>query len=407
MSTEQQKPAEHKPVLIAGAGPVGILNALGLARAGVPVRVFERAGAVASSPRAMVYHWSVLDGLERLGLFEDAVARGFLKQDYTYKVHKTGEQINYGLKSLEGRVKHPYNLHLGQNALVEIALEHLARHPHAEVLWDHKFIGVEQGPDSLTASFATPQGTTTAEGSWLIGADGARSRVRDSQDIAFDGMTWPERFVATNIRYPFEAAGYSQTTMLIDDRFGAIITKIDNSGDTGLWRYTYCEDAALPVEGVEERMPDFFASIVRDPENVVVDAYSPYSMHQRAAVTFRSGRVLLAGDAAHATNPTGGLGLTSGLFDTYVLSEALAAVVKGEAPESVLDEYATERRRVFVDIVSPAASNNKRLVYHSSDDARLEEDLAVLRRLPVDEDAVVQRLMFPKSLETRSLIGAW
>lgn len=398
---------QQKPVLVVGAGPVGILNALGLARAGVPVRVFERGAAVVNSPRAMVYHWSVLDGLERLGLFEDAVSRGFLKQDYTYKVYKTGEEIRYGLKSLEGRVKHPYNLHLGQNALVETALEHLARHPHAEVLWDHKFTGVEQSQDSVTAAFATPQGTITAQGSWLIGADGARSSVREGQQIAFEGMTWPERFVATNIRYPFEAAGYSQTTMLIDDRFGAIITKIDNSGETGLWRYTYCEDAALPEEGVEERMPDFLASIVSDPQNVVVEAYSPYSMHQRAAATFRSGRVLLAGDAAHATNPTGGLGLTSGLFDTYVLSEALAAVVKGEVSETVLDDYATERRRIFVEIVSPAASNNKRLVYHSSDEARLEEDLAVLRQLPVDEDAVVQRLMFPKSLETRSLIGAW
>jgi 3-(3-hydroxy-phenyl)propionate hydroxylase/6-hydroxy-3-succinoylpyridine 3-monooxygenase len=130
-------------------------------------------------------------------------------------------------------------------------------------------------------------------------------------------------------------------------------------------------------------------------------------MHQRAASTLRAGRVLLAGDAAHATNPTGGLGLTSGLFDTYVLSEALAAVVNGEADETVLDEYARERRRVFVEVVNPAASNNKRMVYHSSDPVRLEQDLEELRRLTTDEDFVVKRLMFPKSLETPSLIGAW
>ncbi|WP_262103877.1 NAD(P)/FAD-dependent oxidoreductase [Arthrobacter sp. Marseille-P9274] len=402
MNNEQQQ-----PVLIIGAGPVGILNALGLARAGVPVAVFERAAEVVQSPRAMVYHWSVLDGLERLGLFEDATARGFLKQDYTYKVHKTGEEIHYGLKSLEGHVKHPYNLHLGQNVLVEIALEHLSRYPNAEVFWNHKFVGLEQDADSVTASFETAKGTVTASGSWLIGADGARSRVRQSQGIDFDGITWPERFVATNIRYPFEAAGYSQTTMLIDDQYGAIITKIDNSGETGLWRYTYCEDASLPEEQVAERMPGFFASIVKDPENVVVEAFSPYSMHQRAATSFRSGRVLLAGDAAHATNPTGGLGLTSGLFDTYVLAEALAAVIRGEADDAVLDEYARERRRVFTEIVNPTASNNKRMVYHSSDPERLEEDLAALRRLRTDEEAVVKRLLFPKSLETPSLIGAW
>lgn len=398
---------EQEPVLVVGAGPVGILNALGLARAGVPVHVFERGEAIAQTPRAMVYHWSVLDGLERLGLYEDAVQRGFLKQDYTYKVHKTGEEVRYGLQSLEGKVKHPHNLHMGQNVLAELALEHLAKYPHAQVHWGYKFTGLEQDTETVTATFTTDDGDATFTGSWLIGADGARSAVRESQDIEFEGFTWPERFVATNIRYPFEAAGYGQTTMLIDDRFGAIISKIDNSGDTGLWRYTYCEDASLPVDEVETRMPGFFASIVEDPENVVVDAYSPYSMHQRVAATLRSGRVLLAGDAAHATNPTGGLGLTSGLFDTYVLSEALAAVVKGEAAESVLDDYARERRRVFVDVVNPAASNNKRMVYHSDDPERLEQDLAELRRLTSDEDYVVKRLMFPKSLETPSLIGAW
>jgi 2-polyprenyl-6-methoxyphenol hydroxylase-like FAD-dependent oxidoreductase len=88
--------------------------------------------------------------------------------------------------------------------------------------------------------------------------------------------------------------------------------------------------------------------------------------------------VLLAGDAAHATNPTGGLGLTGGMFDTFVLQEALAAVIRGEADEAVLDEYARERRRVFLEVISPAAVENKRLIFHSSDPERLRRDWAVL-----------------------------
>jgi 3-(3-hydroxy-phenyl)propionate hydroxylase len=405
MSTESS--SVSPTVLVVGAGPVGILNALGLARAGVNVKVFERGLDIAMAPRAMVYHWSVLDGLQRMGLLEDATERGFLKQDYTYKVHKTGEEINFGLGSLEGIVEHPHNLHLGQNVLVQIALEHLAKYPNAEVHWGHKFTSLVQDEDSVTATFQTPSGETEVSGAWLIGADGAGSRVRAAVGIDFEGVTWPERFVATNIRYPFEAEGYSQTTMLIDDTYGAIISKIDNSGETGLWRYTYCEDAALPEESVSERMPGFFAQIVQDPDKVVVDAFSPYTMHQRSATSYRANRVLLAGDSAHATNPTGGLGLTSGLFDTYVLAEALAAVIAGEADESVLDDYATERRRVFTEIVSPAASNNKKLVYHSDDQEVLEGQLENLRRLETDKEAVVQRLLFPKSLETKSLIGAW
>lgn len=393
-------------VLIVGAGPVGVLNALRLARRGIQVELFERNTAVTQSPRAMVYHWSVLDGLERLGVYDDAVAAGFLKQDYTYKVHKTGEEINYGLSVLEGLVSHPHNLHLGQHRLAEIALDHLARHDNATVHWGHALVDVRQNDESVTAVFDTDGGPVEATGTWMIGADGAGSRVRHSLGIEFEGFTWPERFVATNIRYPFETNGFSQTTNLIDDVYGAIISKIDNTGTTGLWRYTYCESADLPEKTVPERMPTFFAAILPTDERPEVAAFSPYRMHQRAATQFRAGRVLLAGDAAHATNPTGGLGLTSGLFDTYVLEESLAAVMTGHADPRVLDRYADERHRVFTQQVSPTASANKRLVYHSDDPSSLEETLRGLRRLETDPDAARERLMFVKSLETPSLLEA-
>jgi len=127
-------------------------------------------------------------------------------------------------------------------------------------------------------------------------------------------------------------------------------------------------------------------------------------MHQRAATTMRAGRVLLAGDAAHATNPTGGLGLTSGLFDTFVLYDSLAAVIKGTARESVLDRYAEERRRTFLEIASPQATANKRLIYHTSDPVELEARLAKLRALAADEDAQRTSFLFTKQLETPPLV---
>ena len=127
-------------------------------------------------------------------------------------------------------------------------------------------------------------------------------------------------------------------------------------------------------------------------------------MHQRAASTMRAGRVLLAGDAAHATNPIGGLGLTSGLFDTFVLYDALGAVIKGTADESVLDRYAQERRRTFLEIASPRATANKQLLYHTSDPERLEAELSKLRALAADEDAQRTSFMFTKHLETPPLV---
>jgi 3-(3-hydroxy-phenyl)propionate hydroxylase/6-hydroxy-3-succinoylpyridine 3-monooxygenase len=400
-------PGGDGSVLVVGAGPVGALNALGLARAGVPVTLVDRAPGVVQSPRAVVYHWSVLDGLERLGVYDEAVRRGFLKQDYEYRVFATGERIRYGLRSLEGRVAHPHNLHLGQHVLVEVVLAELARYEHAEVCWQHELVAVDQDDDGVRATVATPGGTTSLTAGWLVGADGAGSGVRRALGMPFEGMTWPERFVATNVRYPFQEHGFAQTTFLVDDVYGAVIAKLDESPGGGLWRYTYCEDASLPEEGVLDRMPRFLDAVLPDPAGFELVAYAPYRMHQRAAPRFRQGRVVLAGDAAHVTNPTGGLGLTGGLFDTFVLQEALAAVVHGQVGEEVLDEYARERRRVFVDLVSPAASDAKRLVFHSSDPVRLAADLAALRRLQDDEQAAAERLMFTKSLETRSLVGAW
>lgn len=388
-------------VLIVGAGPVGLLGALGLAQTGIKVTLIEREPYIVDSPRAVVYHWSVLDGLERLGLLQEARALGFPKQDYDYLVFRTRERISFSLEPLSAITPHPYNVHLGQNKLAELALRRLQQMPNFAVHWNTRFTGLEQDDSGVTVSAATAAGTREFRTGWVIGADGAGSSVRRAVGLHFDGMTWPERFVATNIHYDFEGDGYARATLMIDPQFGAIIAKIDNQG---LWRCTYCEDTSLPEEGVLERMPQYFKTILSRPGEYRLAMHSPYRMHQRAAERFRAGRVILAGDAAHVTNPTGGLGLTSGLFDMFALYEALAAVIHGESSDEVLDRYAEERRRIFLEYVSPQATENKRLIYHSSDRARLEEDLKRLRRLETDPDFVLQVVSFTKKLETPSLL---
>jgi 2-polyprenyl-6-methoxyphenol hydroxylase-like FAD-dependent oxidoreductase len=115
---------------------------------------------------------------------------------------------------------------------------------------------------------------------------------------------------------------------------------------------------------------------------------------------------VLAGDAAHVTNPTGGLGLTSGLFDSYALVPALAAVILEHADDEVLDRYSEARRDAFISIASPQATLNKRLIYHANGGGQgLEDSLANLRRLATDPDFLRQRLMFTRSLDTAPLLG--
>jgi 3-(3-hydroxy-phenyl)propionate hydroxylase/6-hydroxy-3-succinoylpyridine 3-monooxygenase len=384
-------------VIVVGGGPTGFMTALGLARAGVAVTVIEAEPQISNSPRAAVYHWSVLDGLDRLGILEEAQNLGFLKQEYTYIVRRTGERIEYSLDVLEGHTPYPYNLHLGQHHLAEIAMRRLVGLPNTSVHFSTGLRRLTQDSAGVTLSVDSPGGPQELRAQWVIGADGAGSTVRQQLGLAFDGMTWPERFVATNVYYDFERYGYTRTTLLIDDRYGAVIAKLDNEG---LWRCTYMEDSALPEETFLERLPETYAAILPGASDYRIERASPYRMHQRSAPVYRAGRVVLAGDAAHVTNPTGGLGLTSGLFDSYMLYPRLAAVILEGAGDGLLDQYSRVRRDIFLDRVSPQAVLNKQLIFHANGGgSRLEEALTMVRRLATDRSFLLERLMFTKSLE--------
>jgi 2-polyprenyl-6-methoxyphenol hydroxylase-like FAD-dependent oxidoreductase len=390
-------------VIVIGGGPVGFINALGLAQAGIRVTVIEAEPEIINSPRAAVYFWSVLDGLGRLGILADAQAVGVRKQDYTYLVRGTGERIVYSMETLKDHTAHPYNLHLGQHLLADIAMRRLKMFPNASVRFGARLQALQQDADGVTLTVAIEQHTEELRARWVIGADGAASSVRRLLGLSFDGLSWQERFVATNVTYDFERYGYARATFVIDDRFGAVIAILNNDG---LWRCTYMEDAALAEDTFLERLPHMYKEILPGGGCYELVAASPYRMHQRSAPRYRVGRVVLAGDAAHVTNPTGGLGLTCGLFDSYALYPALAAIVVEGVNDEVLDRYSAARRDIFLNRVSPQATANKRLIYHANGGgAELEEALASLRRLGTDREYLSQRLMFTRSLETPSLLG--
>jgi 3-(3-hydroxy-phenyl)propionate hydroxylase/6-hydroxy-3-succinoylpyridine 3-monooxygenase len=213
-------------------------------------------------------------------------------------------------------------------------------------------------------------------------------------------MTWPERFVATNLHHDFEGGGCHQSTLMVDDTWGAVIVKITAEG---LWRCTFMEDAALPEESYFDRLPEAYKHLLPGPGSYELERAAPYKMHQRCAASFRQGRVLLAGDAAHVTNPTGGFGLTTGLFDAFSLWPTLAAVVLDGADPALLDTWAEERRRIFLDKTDPQARAYKDFVFHACGGGeRLETALDAMRRMVADPDYRLQRLMFTKGLETTS-----
>jgi 3-(3-hydroxy-phenyl)propionate hydroxylase len=394
---------EHSSVVIVGAGPVGMICALGLARAGVDVTVLERNAGIVPEPRAMTYHWTVHEGMKRLGLLDDMIQEGFKLHEMCYRIFRTGEVIRLNIGAMEGYTEHPYAVVLGQDQLEHIVLRHLGQYRNVRIVWNTRMVGLEQDADGATVVAETMGAQARYHADWVIGADGGRSLVRKAIGVGFPGMTWPQRFVATNVLYDFEAHGWDACNYLVDPEFGAVIAKVTRSG---IWRVTFSESAELPLEGVEDRIKAYYDRVFPGREPYKLLLYSAYNMHQRVAERFRVGRVLLAGDAAHVTNPTNGFGLVSGMLDSQVLSEALAAVVQGRAETSVLDRYAEDRKRVFEETASPSSVETKRLVFHSNDPARLESDLARLRKMAIDPALARAQFMIGHRLQTSQLVAA-
>lgn len=365
---------ERRQVVIVGAGPVGLLTALGLARQGIEVTVLDSEPEVVRSPRAAVYFHTTLSILKKLALADEAHEIGLSSTEFRMHWLESGEVMASDMRdALEPGQEYDHNLHFGQHILAELVMRHLARYPQTEVLWNHTVKALGQTERNARVAVDTEDGEVVFEADWVIGTDGARSTVRKLAGLPFEGFTWPDRFVATNIEYPFLEHGFCNANMVADPVNWAVVGRL---GREPLWRVTYGEDAALDEASILERLPERFAAILPDPAIPYrVDNFSPYRVHQRCAPKFRVGRVLLAGDAAHACNPCGGLGLTGGVIDADALADTLGAVIARQADERVLDFYAAERRRVFVEVTSPMSSNFKRLL-SEADPVRRAQDKA-------------------------------
>ncbi len=375
-------------VLIVGAGPVGLLTALTLAQAGASVRVLEKEPDIIDSPRAAVYFPSTLIVLEELGLLPELLEIGFTNDTFGTHIPEFGYSAVVVTEPIAG-IPYDYQLHVGQHQVARVAMDH-ARKLGVEVLFGHEVTALHEHEATVSVTTASAEGEQVFTAKWLIGADGARSTVRKLAGIEFEGHTWPERFVATNVYFPFNELGYQQANFVCDPVNMAVIAQLDREG---LWRCTYMEDSSLPLESYEERIHQRYEWFMQGRKDYRVGSSSPYLLHQRAAETLHKGRVLLAGDAAHATNPCGGLGLTSGVWTGVVLADILGAVLRGEESEEVLGRFSDERRRIFWNVVTPAATENKRML-QEADPAKRREDLQHVKALKDNPDSGALLMLF-------------
>ncbi|MEN5107305.1 FAD-dependent oxidoreductase [Pseudomonas sp. TWI672] len=396
--------SKGKRVVIIGAGPTGLVTALGLARKGAQVTVIDREDDILRWPRAMVYLPSTLKVLDEIGLLERAKEVGAYGYEFNLRFPLTGNIGRLSYKDLEGHTPYAYNLHFGQDILAEIVLTEFLALPGTEIRWKTSFDSIEQSEDCVQVAVHTPNGPRTIEADWVVGADGARSSVRKDLGVDFEGFTWEDTFMATNVYYDFDKYGYAPSTMIAGAENWAVIAKIN---DQGYWRIAYGEDSSLSEEErvarIKERYKSFLPDLDAPCEMVMANSYR---VHQRSAKTYRVGRVMLAGDAAHATNPIGGMGFTSGVQDADTLIKCLGGVINGELNEDALDWYSYERRRCFLEIANPTAIEFKRRTQERDTQKRMQDE-ANMFELMKDKDMCKQALLSTFSLTGRPYRQDW
>jgi 3-(3-hydroxy-phenyl)propionate hydroxylase len=386
--------SEHRPVVIAGAGPTGLMCALALTRQGIPVVLFEAEPGLTHDLRAGSFHPPTLDMMAPYGITARMLEIGIKVRHWQIR-NKPGDLVaEFDLDLLADETPHPYRLHLEQHRLTPIQLDILRGEDLAEIHFGQRVTGFTQNDNGVSVSVDGKSGARTIEASWLIGADGGRSVVRKELGVEFEGFTWPEIFVVVSTPYDFGARGFARNCYIADPvEFGALF-KVPDEGPPGLWRLAYpanpeeSDEALLAPERVEAALQRFAAK----PDGYEVRYKSTYRVHQRVAANFHIGRVLIAGDAAHLNNPLGGFGLNSGIHDAINLCDKLGRLWRGDGGPELLDFYSRQRRAATIEQVQAMSIRNKRMM-EERDPAVQRERLKEMIAIAADPVRAKQHLL--------------
>ncbi|MCR6487715.1 FAD-dependent monooxygenase [Amycolatopsis sp. OK19-0408] len=342
-------------VVVAGAGPTGLMLANELALAGVAVVVLERLPVRTGLSKALNLQPRTAEVLDLRGLLGRAEERSFATvADGHFSV------IPVGYAGWDTR--HPYQVGIPQ-AQVEAALEERLAEQGVKVLRGHELTGFEQDADGVTVT----AGDLRVRAAYLVGCDGGRSAVRKALGLPFEGIEGRGHGVSADVRFSTTPPGAptewrSMGNMVTSLRPGKFIGLIP-LGEPNLYRLSYGDRlnrpddlrAEVPEAEVRAAVRERFGDEVEIEE---IRWVSRFSDDSRLAATYRVGRVFLAGDAAHIHFPAGGQGLNLGVQDAMNLGWKLAADLTGRAPAGLLDSYETERRAVAEGVLQNVAAQN-------------------------------------------------
>jgi 2-polyprenyl-6-methoxyphenol hydroxylase-like FAD-dependent oxidoreductase len=393
---EQKKPmVERNCVVIVGAGPVGLVSAVCLARAGIPSVLLEASPETPRDLRASTVHPPTLDMLDEIGVAEDYIKLGITADSWQVIHLGTRERVRFDLSSIKDHTRHPYRLQCEQYNLAPILFEQARASGLVEIHLGAEVTEVAQDDDKVTAHATIDGNLRTFEGRYLIGADGAHSVVRRCLGLPLEGFTYEHS--TTLITTPFrfedeipELVGANYTWTWLDA--GSMFRLRDE------WRCTFYPrpgeaDVELTDDVIESRMQ----GILERDEAYDVREKRTYKIHQRIVPDYRKGRIVLAGDAAHVTPPTGGLGMNGGIHDAVNLADKLARVCNGES-DDLLDLYTRQRRPAAVAEIL-AQSHQNRIRMQLWDPEQRKEVMAHMRGLAADPERSKQMLLRTSMIE--------
>jgi 3-(3-hydroxy-phenyl)propionate hydroxylase len=393
-------------VAVIGAGPVGVICALALARRGHSVLLVEAEPSVNHSPRAATTHPATLEMLAELDLVTDVIGSGVVARYFQFWDRPSGRKIaQFDHEILSNDTSYPFVVQCEQHKIANFGLARLQTMSKVSVAMQTRASGFTDDGARVTLALASPDGTERrVTASYLVGCDGGRSFVRKGLGIEFEGFTHPERFIVLTTPFDFEAEkGFCYRNYFSDPDEWANLFKVAGDDLRGLWRVVFptgineTDEQALSDAAVQHRLQKFFP-LGRPYE---VAHRNIYNVHQRVAASFRKGRVMLAGDAAHVNNPIGGLGMNFGIHDAVSLAVSIDAVLKGET-EAGLEAYDRLRRPLNVEFVQSQTFQNKKRLEEKDPAIREKNfaDLAATAADPTRHRAFLMRTSLLESVRT-------
>lgn len=348
--------AQTDSVMIAGAGPTGLVAAWLLVRAGVPVTLLERAHGLSEDMRASTFHPATLDLLADCGITAKLLEQGTQVPRWQYLKHGSDERVVFDLGLIAEHTAHPYRLQCEQFRLCSALMGELRDNRLFRMRRGSRVTACTQDAEFVDVAFEVAGAPAHERCRWLIAADGAGSTVRKSLGLAFEGSVFARTSITLVLNYPFEqhVRGLLGVNYVWTDSGHYSLMKVRDS-----WRFSYSPEPGQTVEqalqpaAVQARLQAVFPS----PTPYRVAQCNHYTLQQRCLEEFRAGRVLFAGDAAHLNSPSGGMGMNSGIHDAACLVEHLLPVLQG-ADSGLLDRYGRRRRTVAVEEVQRLSARN-------------------------------------------------